>query len=147
MTDAIFIFISHTYTQKHLLMYHEPTYSTAQHMRLTCKIELSKLAAIVAVIILGRLFCFAVNDPGTYDSFSPIDDAPLESTWKYLKEKKKIKILFLLLDGLFIVLCAWNELYKCIKCSSQYHSAVHGFVFHCEKEFVEGNKHDVILWT
>lgn len=34
---------------------------------LTCKIELSKLAAIVAVIILGRFVCFAVNDPGTYE--------------------------------------------------------------------------------
>ena len=74
MTDAIFIFSSQN---------HEPE----SHMRLTCKIELSKLAAIVAVIILGRLFCFAVNDPGTYDSFTPIDDAPLESEWEKLRIK------------------------------------------------------------
>ena len=41
--------------------------SKKKRKSLTCKIELSKLAAIVAVIMLGRLFCFAVNDPGTYD--------------------------------------------------------------------------------
>lgn len=69
--------------------------------KLTCSIELSKLAAIVAVIILGRFFCFAVNDPGTYDCAAIVDAAPLESVLKL--RRPKIKILFLLLNGLFLV--------------------------------------------
>lgn len=39
----------------------------------TCKIELSKLAAMVAVTMLGRLFCLAANDPGTYEAV-PADE-------------------------------------------------------------------------
>lgn len=32
---------------------------------LTWSIELSKLAAMLAVMTLDRLFCLAVNEPGT----------------------------------------------------------------------------------
>lgn len=39
----------------------------------TCKIELSKLAAMVAVMMLGRIFCFAANEPGTYEAV-PADE-------------------------------------------------------------------------
>lgn len=37
----------------------------------------SKLAAIVAVMIVGRLNCLAENDPGTYPPAA--DDDPVES--------------------------------------------------------------------
>ena len=110
--------------------------SYTQHMRLTCKIELSKLAAIVTVIILGRLFCLAVNDPGTYDSFTPIDDAPLESVCVTKKDKIK-KIYFLLLDGLFIVLYVLEMNYI-----NAYKNVVRSIIvrymdLHHEKEFTE----------
>lgn len=57
----------------------------------TWAILFSKLAAIVAVMIVGRLNCLAENDPGTYPYAA--DDDPVESAMRG-KRKRQIDFTF-----------------------------------------------------